>query len=397
MRDLMNSKIASLTALSTKSFDVARNLARNSSALGDVAQNASLPVALSMVGPAVRGFLLQNGKNRTSTAIPVASTAKYTWTYTHDRPELEKLYRAGVAAQWDASTALNWSTVVDPYNPGVELFSENLFPIRDLPSYRKLPEREKQKQRAGILAWMLSQFLHGEQGALYTACQVTQNVDWYDGKLYGSTQVIDEGRHVEVFHRYLDQKLGKLYEINDNLYVLLDALMTDSRWDIKFLGMQIMIEGLALGAFGTMRGATKEPLLRDLLKYVITDEGRHVHFGVVALKDYYTTVLPEKERQEREDWAFEMSVLLRNRFLAHEFYDEFYGHQMSRKQWDDFILSSAYMDLYRSKLFYRLIPNLKKIGLLSDRIRPHYEKFGLLQYETGKAANELTTEELLTG
>jgi hypothetical protein len=401
MREKIQTQLAQLARLPGKSLNtaqsVAQNLARNSSAIQDVAQNASLPVALSMVGPAVRGFLLQNGKKKASTLIPVSSSADYTWTYTHDRPELEKLYRAGVAAQWDSEKILPWQTVVDPYNPTVELFSEQIFPIRDLPQYRKLPEREKQKQRAGILAWMLSQFLHGEQGALYTACQVTQNVSWFDGKLYGSTQVIDEGRHVEVFHRYLTEKLGKLYEINDNLYVLLDALMTDSRWDIKFLGMQIMIEGLALGAFGTMRTATREPLLQDLLKYVILDEGRHVHFGVVALKDYYTTVLPEKERQEREDWAFEMSILLRNRFLAHEFYDEFYGHALSRKQWDEFILSSAYMDLYRSRLFYRLIPNLKKIGLLTDRIRPHYEKVGLLQFERGKAANELSSEELLTG
>ena len=99
---------------------------------------------------------------------------------------------------------------------------------------------------------MLSQFLHGEQGALFAACQVTEAVQWLDGKLYGSTQVVDEGRHVEVFFRYLDEKLGKLYTVNDNLYTLIDALMTDGRWDLKFLGMQIMIEGLALGAFGLL-------------------------------------------------------------------------------------------------------------------------------------------------
>ena len=134
-------------------------------------------------------------------------------------------------------------------------------------------QRRQQEQRASLTSWMLSQFLHGEQGALFAACQVTEAVCWMDGKLYGSTQVVDEGRHVEVFHRYLVEKLGKLYAINDNLYTIIDALMTDGRWDLKFLGMQIMIEGLALGAFGTMRQSTKEPLLKELLTYVFVEYG----------------------------------------------------------------------------------------------------------------------------
>ena len=98
---------------------------------------------------------------------------------------------------------------------------------------------------------MLSQFLHGEQGALFASAQVTEAVQFFDGKFYGATQVMDEARHVEVFLRYLESKMNKLYTINDNLFVIIDSLMTDSRWDMKFLGMQIMVEGLALGAFGT--------------------------------------------------------------------------------------------------------------------------------------------------
>ena len=82
---------------------------------------------------------------------------------------------------------------------------------------------------------------------------------------------------------------------------------------MKFLGMQIMIEGLALGAFGVMRKATQEPLLRELLRYVITDEARHVHYGVTALGQYYAT-LTARELREREDWAYEIALLMRNRF-----------------------------------------------------------------------------------
>ncbi|MFY0539236.1 ferritin-like domain-containing protein [Nannocystis pusilla] len=166
------------------------------------------------------------------------------------------------------------------------LFPEQLSPLPSIPAYRKLDVRGQQVQRHALLAWMLSQFLHGEQGALFAACQVTEAVHWVDGKLYGSTQVVDEGRHVEVFYRYLNDKLGKLYTVNDNLFTLIDALMTDGRWDLKFLGMQIMVEGLALAAFGTLRQTSREPLLRELLKYVITDEARHVHYGVLSLRDF---------------------------------------------------------------------------------------------------------------
>ena len=241
----------------------------------------------------------------------------------------------------------------------------------------------------------MPQALHGEQGALFAACEVTEAVQWTDGKLYGATQVVDEGRHIEVFHRYLSQKLGKVYEIDDNLYTIIDALMTDSRWDMKFLGMQIMIEGLALGAFMTIRQQTSEPLLRELLKYVITDEARHVHYGVVALGDYFKNVLTEKQRQEREDWAFETAVLMRNRFLAHEFYDEYYGHVMTRKEWDRLMMDSRFMRSFRQTMFQRIVPNLKRIGLISDRIRPHYASLGLLVYEGEKAAPDLSASDLL--
>jgi hypothetical protein len=246
-----------------------------------------------------------------------------------------------------------------------------------------------------VLSWLLSQFLHGEQGALFAACQVTEAVPWLDAKLYGSTQVVDEGRHVEVFHTYLTRKLEKLYVINDNLYVVIDALMSDGRWDLKFLGMQIMIEGLALGAFGFMRSVTQEPLLKQLLTYVITDEARHVHYGVIALQKFYATELSEGERREREDWALEVALLLRNRFLAHEFYDEHWAHQMSRRAWDKLVLESEMMALFRRTMFKRIIPNLKRIGLLTDRVRPRYAAAGLLEFEGGRAAPDLTAEDLL--
>ena len=259
----------------------------------------------------------------------------------------------------------------------------------------RLDAAEHRRLSHSITAWMLSQFLHGEQGALFAAAQVTEAVQFFDGKLYGATQVMDEGRHVEVFRRYLDDKLGRLYQINDNLFVIIDSLMTDGRWDMKFLGMQIMVEGLALGAFGTIYRLTKEPLLKSLLRNVIQDEARHVHYGVVALREHVTRHLSDSERREREDWSFEVALLMKNRFMAFEVYEEWFEGRISREAWKQVVTGSRGMDEFRRVMFSRLMPNLREIGLLSPRIRGHYDAVGLLRYMDGAAADQLSGDRML--
>jgi hypothetical protein len=375
--------------------DLLRRLADSGPLFGEAAARGNVKVLGSLLGPAWRGLVRQQAKGTGQTRMPVRHEVGFDWSYRRDHAEMTKLYDAAKTSQWNAAHDLDWSLAVDPHDPARPLLPESYIPSCELPIFQKLSQREKNVQVHALTSWLLSQFLHGEQGALFAACQVTTAVPWTDGKLYGSTQVVDEGRHVEVFHGYLTRKLERLYEINDNLYVIIDALMTDSRWDVKFLGMQIMIEGLALGAFGTLRQLTREPLLKELLKLVITDEARHVHYGVLAIQEFVAKGIGERERRAREDWAFEVALLLRNRFLAHEFYDEYYAHAMSRRAWDELVLRSPMMSLFRKTMFKRIIPNLKRIGLLSDRVRPQYERAGLLEYEHGKAAPELTASELL--
>jgi hypothetical protein len=371
------------------------NLKNNVETARDASRNKNFGVLLSMLGPAVRGLILQTGKQSNTSDMPSHYKVHFDWEYTRDQPEFARLYSAAKESQWNGETDLDWSQDVDPFNESKELIQDEILPLRELASYRSLPKREQQKQRAALLSWILSQFLHGEQGALFAACQVTEAVQWMDGKFYGSTQVVDEGRHVEVFHRYLTQKLDKLYQVNDNLYVVIDSLMSTPAWDLKFLGMQIMVEGLALGSFGTLRASTKEPLLKELLKKVITDEARHVHYGVVALRQYYTKEIDRKTLHDREDWAFETALLMRNRFLAHEFYEEYYAHEMPRAKWDKFILGSAFMTFFRKNMFRRIVPNLKRINLMSERIRPHYAALGLLEWEGERAADSLSAQDLL--
>lgn len=385
----------SMTSRETVKTDAWTSLASGTAALKDAFAVGNWRVIKSLVGPALRGFVLGRGRSGEPCAVPARGDACFDFTYQRDRPQLAALYSRAKQSQWDGATGLPWDTSVDPDDPTCPLLEESLLPLRELPEFHRLSAAEQTEQRRSFVSWILSQFLHGEQGALMAACQVTQAVRWMDGKLYGSTQVVDEGRHVEVFHRYITDKLGKLYVINDNLYVIIDALMTDSRWDVKFLGMQIMIEGLALGAFGTLRASTREPLLRDLLTQVIADEARHVHFGVLALREHCLTALSASERREREDWAFEMALLMRNRFLAHEFHAEYWGHKVSRARWDQTMQASPFMGMFRKTMFRRIVPNLKSIGLLSDRIRPYYDALGLLAYENEKAAPDLSAAELL--
>jgi len=372
------------------------NLVESGPVILEAAEARNLRILKNLTGPAFRGIIMQKARGERSTKVKVDGPAHFDWTYLRDRPRLGKLYEAAKRDQWNATTDLPWDIDVDPMNPEVMLLPDEFVPLHDYPGYRKLSPMKKAEQRHGMMAWLLSQFLHGEQGALFAATQVTQNVPWMDAKLYGATQVVDEARHIEVFHRYLDEKMNKRYEINDNLYVIIDALMGDSRWDMKFLGMQIMIEGLALGAFGTLRAASSEPLLREFLRNVISDEARHVQFGVIALADFYERAqFSEAERREREDWCFELSLLMRNRFLAHEFYDEYWAHAMSRKEWDKLVSGSRLMDLFRRTMFRRIIPNIKRIGLLSDRIRPRYAKLGLLEFEHEKPATDLSVSQLI--
>jgi hypothetical protein len=362
----------------------------------DVLTEVKDPRVARSLGPSgVRGLLLQRGKQGVPTKMAARHEAHFDWTYPADNQEMADLYQRAKAGQWNGDM-LPWHIDVDPLNPNVPIVPEDFVDLDKLRGYGvKLDAIEKQKVFHSLGAWMLSQFLHGEQGALFAAAQVTEAVQFFDGKLYGATQVMDEGRHVEVFHRYLDTKLDKLYQVNDNLFVIIDALMRDGRWDLKFLGMQIMVEGLALGAFGVLHKRTKEPLLKELLKNVIQDEARHVHYGVVALREHFTNAITESERREREDWAFEVSLLMRNRFMAFEVYEEWFEGRLTRDQWKELVSTSPGMMDFRRMMFSRIVPNLREIGLLSPRILPHYADAGLSQYMNGKAADSLTAAELL--
>src|SRR5215471_2244232 len=298
----------------------------------------------------------------------------YTWGYQETRAKLRDLYEKAVHAQWISDDVLPWNTDVDLARP---MGPEELQPLFGSDIYNRMSQRERHQLQLETFAWTMSQFMHGEQGALLATAQLVDSVDNIDSKLYAASQVVDEARHVDVYNRYVHTKIGFSYPINPHLRTLLDLILKDSRWDMKFLGMQIMVEGLALAAFGMIRTNTEEPLLRELTSYVMGDEARHVAFGILSLRDYYRQ-MPEAERREREDFVFEAARLMRDRFLFQEVWEK---TGLPTKECMQIALENKGQVMFRQMLFAKIVPAIKKMDLLSDRQRQRFTELGILQFE----------------
>jgi hypothetical protein len=311
----------------------------------------------------------------------IATTCPTAWTreYRPDDERLRALYEKAKHEQWDATTALDWSQDVDPERDN---FPDEQIPIHGTDLWRALDARGIADLRRHSTSWTLSQFLHGEQGALLASSQVVDTVPWMDAKLYGATQVMDEARHVEVYERYLREKIELTYPANPELKQLLTAILADPRWDLKYLGMQILVEGLALAAFQFVHAFSREPLLKDLTRHVMRDEARHVAFGVLSLADYYATELSEKDKADRAEFVYEACRLMRDRFLQREVWDAL-GFPVERCL--ELTRCSPAMREFRRLLFSRIVPNVKKLGLLTPWLRERFAELDILSFESGAA------------
>ncbi len=310
--------------------------------------------------------------------------AIFTWDYSLARPQLRKLYEKAKVGQWNASTDLPWDTEVDFEKVVTEdqsAITAGLSPDHyDGTIVEKWTDQEWLEFAVDQRRWTLSQFLHGEQGALLCTAKITETVPWYDAKLYASTQVLDEARHVEVFARYLDEKCGGSFPVNAHLRMLLDDIINDSRWDMTYLGMQVMVEGLALAAFGFLHQLTTEPLLKQMLRYVMSDEARHVAFGVLSLREVYDS-MTDAEMKDRQEFAYEAAVRMRDRFLSQEVWEK---HGVNPRDVVPLVLNDPTRDLFQTMLFSKIVPNCKKLGLLDRNeqwLRRRFEEMNVIQFE----------------
>jgi hypothetical protein len=305
--------------------------------------------------------------------VPMAGDARFTWEYDNGRDRLLSLYQKGKDKQWDQTSRIDWSIEVDPYDSlGLP---DEYSAIYGTPIWDKISDQQKKELNRHHSAWQFSQFLHGEQGAMICAARIVESVPDLDSKFYAATQTMDEARHAETYARFLQEKIGLVYPINDNLAKLLDQTLSDSRWDMPYLGMQVLIEGLALAAFGLLRDMTTKPLPKQILAYVMQDEARHVAFGRLALKDAYKE-LSSKERDEREEFVVEACYLMRDRLRGKEVWGTV---GLDEDECDKYVDQSEVMIAFRNHLFTRIVPIVKDIGLWGPKVQRAYADMGVLE------------------
>src|SRR5215831_12355971 len=283
-------------------------------------------------------------------------------------------YEKGKNLQWNTNTRIDWTQDLDPENP--EGLPDEAIPIFGSGCWSRLRDREKANLRRHFQSWQLSQFLHGEQGALVCTAKIVQQVPGVDAKFYAATQVMDEARHVETYSRLLHEKFELAYPITPGLRTLLEQTISDRRWDMTYLGMQILIEGLALAAFQRIRDTAKNPLAASVNAYVMQDEARHVAFGRLALREYYPQ-LSEAERDEREQFVVEACYHMRDRFNQREVWETL---GLPVEECIQVAIVSDQMRQFRTRLFTRIVPTVKDIGLWGARVQKAYADMGVLDF-----------------
>jgi hypothetical protein len=260
--------------------------------------------------------------------------------------------------------------------------------IYESDTWRRMTDKERAWLRRNLQANSISQFLHGEQGALIATAKIVATVPDINAKFYAATQVMDEARHVEAYKRLLHEKFELAYPINKALQTLLEQVLTDRRWDMTYLGMQVLIEGLALAAFQSLRDKAGNTLAGAVNAYVMQDEARHVSFGRLALRDYYPH-LSEAERDEREAFVVEALYFMRDRFNQSEVWERL---GLPAKLLDEIHYNSKQMNSFRGRLFSRVVPTVKDIGLWGERVRKAFAEMGVMEYATVDVTEQLAND-----
>jgi hypothetical protein len=308
---------------------------------------------------------------------PLVST--YNWDYSIPETRIKKVYNLGKKLNWDVEVDLDWENDMisrdefptdEKYNPYV-----GFKPYDELEREQKL---EFAWHRAGLSA---SGMLHGEQGALLVAAQLASCAPSYEAKLYAASQTFDEARHVEFFNKYIQKQIGIMYPCGVGLKSLLDKVLTDERWDLKFIGMQVIIEGLALAAFNTAKMQSNVPVHKKGLHFVIRDEARHVTFGINYLEEFNKT-LSSDELEERALFAFQAATGMGgSRGNQTRFYERYgWDKEAVKEHFRNSQIDNQSQE-FRIQLFGRIMPNLKRIGLLTDKVKPMWDALGVLDLQ----------------
>jgi len=315
-------------------------------------------------------------------------TGSYNWDYTVQDNRIKKLYELGKKLNWNVEEDVDWTPEFKDIQDEEFEFENSQWERH--PVYKTWNTEKRKDFFRDLNAWSLSQFLHGEQGALLVASQLASCAPTFNAKLYAASQTFDEARHVEAFNKYLQTRIKKSWPIGRALKGLLDKILTDPRWDLKFIGMQVVIEGLALAAFQTSKESSSDEVYKNMIELIIRDEARHVTFGINYLTDFVKT-LSEEEQIDRAKFALEACTVSRNRLRP---YDVWEAYGMNIEETEDYQKKEIFQAQFQDILFSRIMPNLKRIGLLREELVPEYEKMGVMGYANGDSDYETSWEEL---
>lgn len=316
----------------------------------------------------------------------VAIAVNWTWEYGSEVAELRSLYEKGKTAQWNAETDLDWSIPVTADDwvlaPEGSLLAQ---------ATKLMGKDEATQKRAAFdeLNYLLSQLLHGEQAALQLCGQLVNVCDKMDQKWYAASQVIDEARHVEVLSKFLTRKMNGIYPIAATLKYLLDHLLEAQGMQKKTLGMQTLFEGTAVGIMDLLRTMSRNAFVSEMIKRVEQDEARHAAFGVLTMRRIVKEA-SEAERNEMEDWAFSILETLN----ANQQLDML--RVLGPKYGIDPIAFTQVLvslpnhaDLNSPIFMHTVIPNLQRLGLLTERTEAGWRRVGMMVDSRGGASTGL--------
>jgi hypothetical protein len=290
------------------------------------------------------------------------------------------LYERARQAQWHPDTDIDWSVEV-PF--GAALPDDSAFSMASFAASPLAPRGRAlwDSFRWELQCWLVSQFLHGEQGALVVAGRLVEAVPDLAGKSFAASQAVDEARHVEVFSRYVREKLPTSYPMSAPLAALITDILADERWDVTVLGMQILVEGLALAAFRVAGATLHDDLIKDIARLVARDEARHVSFGVLALRERYRE-MTRAEIADREEMVLAAAELTRRRLLLEDVWERL---DVPRADGLAFALADPMMTAFRRTLFAKAVTAVDNVGLLTGRVRDGLVRLELMAHRPATA------------
>ena len=299
----------------------------------------------------------------------------WTWQYGEEVGELRSLYEKGKVNQWNAETDLDWGV---PVSRDAWILSPDFSLLAQMTRLVGADEATQKAAAFDELGFVLSQLLHGEQAALQLCGQLTNVCEKMDEKWYASSQVADEARHVEALAKFLQRKMGTIYPIGPTLKVLLDELLSAPDAKTKTLGMQCLFEGTAVGIFDLLRESSQNPLLTDMIRRVEQDEARHAAFGVLCMRRVVREAEPE-ERARLEDWSFSILEALNAnqqldmlQLLAPKYGIDPHNVVLAATSMPNFADFNSLM------FMHTVIPNLKGLGLITERTEGEWRRVGML-------------------